>query len=123
MTRQFLKDGFVWGSVLWLIGYLLGIGLFPIVPPALIGWIIMPVGIVMTLWVLLKKVKADSWQYYVLLAIAWLFIAIIGDYFLLVKLFNPADGYYKLDVYFYYALTFALPLFVGWRKSRVTMIL
>jgi hypothetical protein len=32
-------------------------------------------------------------------------------------MFKPADGYYKLDVYLYYILTFALPLIVGWRKS------
>jgi len=37
----------------------------------------------------------------------------------IVKAFKPADGYYKLDVYLYYALTFALPLIVGWRKKLI----
>jgi hypothetical protein len=41
----------------------------------------------------------------------------VFDYFLLVKVFKPVDGYYKLDVYLYYVLTFILPLIVGWRKS------
>ena len=44
-------------------------------------------------------------------------IAIVCDYFFLVKVFNAADGYYKLDVYLYYTLTFALPLFTGWKKA------
>ncbi len=42
---------------------------------------------------------------------------IIFDYFFLVKMFKPADGYYKLDVYLYYVLTFILPLVVGWGKK------
>lgn len=118
MKKQVLKDMLGWGFLLWLIGYLLGIVLFAVVPPSLIGWIISPIGTVITLWVLLKKVKGDSLQYYVLLAIAWTLIAIIFDYFFLVKLFKPADGYYKLDVYLYYTLTFVLPLIVGRFKKR-----
>lgn len=117
MTKQFFKDAFAWGFVLWLIGYLLGIMLFAFVPHSMIGWIIMPIGIAITLWVLLRKIKSESFQHYLLLAISWTLIAIIFDYFFLVKVFKPADGYYKLDVYLYYALTFLLPLFVGWRKK------
>ena len=79
----------------------------------------MPVGIVLTLWVLLKKVKGNSLKYYLLLAVIWTLIAIVFDYFFLVKAFKPADGYYKLDVYLYYALTFILPLFAGWRKKAI----
>ncbi len=117
MNKQFLKDAFGWGFILWLIGYALGIMLFAVVSPSLLGWIIMPIGIIITLWVLLRKVKADSFQYYALLSIVWTLIAAVCDYFLLVKAFKPADGYYKLDVYVYYALTFILPLIVGWRNK------
>jgi hypothetical protein len=116
--KQFLKDACGWGFVLWLIGYVLGILLFAVVSPNLIGWIIMPTGILVTLWVLLKKVKADSFRYFVWLAVVWTLIAIICDYFLLVKMFNPADGYYKLDVYLYYILTFILPILIGWRGDH-----
>ena len=119
MNGQLLKDTLGWGFLLWLIGYVLGIILFMIVPPSILGWIIMPVGIVITLWVLLKKIKTNSLRYYLLLAIIWTLIAIAFDYFFLVKVFKPAGGYYKLDVYLYYTLTFALPLFVGWRKKAV----
>jgi len=122
MTKQFYKDAFGWGFILWLIGYALGIMLFPFVPLSIVGWVIMPIGTIITIWVLLKKIKADSFQYYALLAVIWTLIAIIFDYFFLVKLFNPADGYYKLDVYIYYILTFVLPLIVGWRKKLLNTL-
>lgn len=117
MSKQLLKDALGWGILLWLVGYVLGIIIFMIVPPSMVGWIIMPIGIVITLWVLFKKVQSNSFQYYLLLAVSWALIAIIFDYFFLVKVFKPADGYYKLDVYLYYVLTFVLPLFVGWRNT------
>jgi len=117
MNRQLFKDTLGWGVLLWLIGYILGIILFMVVPTTLVGWIIMPIGTIITLWVLFKKVKGGSIKYYLLLAVIWTLIAIVFDYFFLVKVFKPADGYYKLDVYLYYALTFTLPLLVGWRKK------
>ena len=54
MVRQFTKDALGWGFVLWLIGYVLGILFFAFVPSNLIGWVIMPIGIAVTLWILLK---------------------------------------------------------------------
>jgi uncharacterized membrane protein len=117
MTRQFLKDSLGWGFVLWLIGYALGIILFTIVPPSIIGWVIAPVGIIVLLWVVLRKVRGDSFRYYALLAVVWVLIAIVFDYLFLVIPFKPADGYYKLDVYLYYALTFLVPLVIGWWKT------
>ncbi|MDD3246490.1 MAG: hypothetical protein PHF18_06510 [Methanosarcina sp.] len=119
MINQFYKDALGWGFILWLIEYALGIMLFSIIPTSIIGWIIMPVGTIVTLWVLLKKIKADSFRYYAFLAVVWVLIAIVFDYFFLLKAFKPADGYYKLDVYLYYALTFVLPLAVGWRKEVI----
>lgn len=118
MTKQFYKDAFGWGLVLWFIGYVLGIILFALVSPAMIGWIIMPIGTIITLWVLFKKIKSDSFKYYLQLAIAWTLIAVVCDYLFLVKAFNPADGYYKLDVYLYYALIFILPLIAGSTKQK-----
>lgn len=116
MTKQFVQDALGWGFVLWLIGYLLGIVLFPLVPNSIIGWVIMPIGIVLALWILVRKVSAKQFEYYLLLSVVWTLIAVVLDYFFLVKLFKPADGYYKLDVYLYYALTFILPLLVGLGK-------
>lgn len=119
MNRQFYKDAFGWGFILWLIGYALSMMLFAFVPVNLLGWIIMPIGTVITLWVLFKKVKGENILYYVRLGVVWLLIAAVFDYLFIVKAFNPADGYYKLDVYLYYALTFLLPLVVGWRKKKL----
>lgn len=118
MSKQFYKDGVGWGFIIWLIGYALGFALFAFVPSSIIGWIIMPAGVAITLWVLFKKVRGDSFQYYVLLAVVWTIIALVFDYFLLVKALKPVDGYYKLDVYLYYILTFIFPLVVGWYKTR-----
>ena len=117
MNKALLKDALGWGVILWLVGYLLGILLFFVVPPALLGWVIMPIGILITLWVLFKKIAKHSMGYFAILAVVWTLIAVLFDYFLLVQLFKPADGYYKLDVYLYYAFTFALPLAVGWWKN------
>ena len=121
MSKQFLKDSFGWGLMLWLIGYIMGIVFFFVFPPALIGWVILPVGFIITLWVVLKKVKGDTLQYYVALAIVWTVTATVLDYLFIVKAFKPADGYYKLDVYLYYSLTFIIPLAIGWWKNQIQM--
>ncbi len=119
MNKQLLKDSLVWGFVLWLIGYILGMIFFFIVPKNMLGWFITPIGIIITLWVLFKKVKGDSFNYYLTLAFVWTIIAIVLDYLFIVKVLKPIDGYYKLDVYLYYALTFILPLFAGWKRRKI----
>jgi hypothetical protein len=119
MDKKIYFDALGWGIILWLSGYVLGIILFAFVPANIIGWLITPIGIAITLWVLFKKVKGDSFKYYFLVAIVWTLIAIIFDYFFLVKVFKPVDGYYKLDVYLYYILTFVLPVIVGWKKRSL----
>jgi hypothetical protein len=117
-TTQFYKDAIGWGLLLWLFGYLLGIILFFLVPPSLIGWVITPIATVVTLWVLRSKIKSNSFSYYFGIAVVWVIIAVVFDYLFIVKAFNPADGYYKTDVYVYYLLTFLLPLIVGKKRSR-----
>lgn len=118
MNKQFIKDAFGWGFILWLIGYVLGIILFTVVPLSLIGWVILPMGVMIAVWILLKKVKGDTVKYYVLLAIVWTLIAIAFDYLFIVKTFSPANGYYKVDVYIYYILTFVLPITIGWIRTK-----
>ncbi len=118
MNMQLLKDSLGWGLALWLIGYVLGIILVFLLPVSIIGWVIMPIGTIITFWVLLKKVKADSFRYYLILAVVWTLIAVIFDYLFIVQAFRPADGYYKMDVYLYYAITFISPLIVGsWKRQ------
>ncbi len=118
MSKQFLKDSFGWGFILWLIGYVLGIILFFVLPTSLIGWVILPIGLTITFFVLLKKVKGETLAYYVLLAIIWTMIAIFLDYLFIVKALKLENSYYKLDVYLYYIFTFISPLIVGlWKTS------
>jgi hypothetical protein len=118
MSKTFLKSAVGWGIGLWFIGYVLGFVLYAAVPPAQIGWYIMPVGVIVTLWVLLRRVQGTSMGYYLGLGIVWALIAIAADWLFIVKALHPADGYYKLDVYLYYALTFMLPVVVGLFKKR-----
>lgn len=104
-----------WGFILWLFGYVLGIVFFAFVPKNLIGWLIFPFGVAATLWVLFKKIKRDSFVCYIGLGVIWTIMAIVLDYFFLVKLFKTPD-YYKIDVYIYYILTCVLPIAAGWYR-------
>lgn len=119
MSKQFIKNVLGWGVLLWLFGYVLGITLFFAVPINLIGWIILPAGTAVTLWVLFKKIDGKSLRHYLSIAFSWTLIAVLSDYLFIVKMLNPADGYYKTDVYIYYMLTFLLPLFAySYRRKR-----
>ena len=119
INTQVYKDAPGWGFLLWLFGYLLGIIFFFAMPKSMIGWFITPIAVIVTLWVLIKKIKSVSVSYYFLIAVTWTLIAVVLDYFLIVKAFKPEDGYYKLDVYLYYSLTFFLPLLVGlWKRNK-----
>jgi len=118
VTRTLFWYAFGWGAILWLIGYVLGILLFAIVPASAIGWIILPVGLAVTIWVVIRRVKNENLSDYIIIAISWALIAIVLDYLLIVRLFKPPDGYYKPDVYLYYLLTFIVPIVVGLLKAN-----
>ena len=107
-----------WGAALWFIGYLLGIALYALVPPWLIGWIILPIGVSLTWFVLWRFIDATRLENYVVLAAVWVAIAVVGDFLFIVQALHPPDGYYKLDVYLYYVLTLVMPLMAGWLKTR-----
>lgn len=113
------RNRVIWGVLLWLIGYLLGFLFFAFIPPTSIGWVIMPIGTLFTLWVLLKKITPlTDFKQALYVSLQWTAIALIGDYLGIVLLLHPADGYYKLDVYLYYTLTFVLPLLVCARNKK-----
>ena len=105
----------MWGFILWLFGYILGFVFFAIAPRDMIGWYVMPFGIAATLWVLIKMIKREEFKCYIGLGVIWTIIAVVLDYFFIVKMLKSPD-YYKLDVYLYYMLTFVLPVAVGWYK-------
>jgi len=117
--KQFLKDSLLWGIILWFIGYVLGFVFYALVPANVIGWYIMPFGILITLFVAFKFIKSNDWKYYAKVGVIWTLTAIVLDYLFIVQLLNAGSlGYYKLDVYIYYGLTLVLPVAVGWYKSR-----
>ena len=115
--KIFLNTVF-WGLILWLFGYILGFIFFAFVPKESIGWCIMPFGVIVTLWVLIKKIKRGNFTCYLGLGIIWTIIAIAMDYLFLVKLLGATD-YYKIDAYLYYFLTVVLPVTVGLYKFKI----
>jgi hypothetical protein len=114
--KIFLNTVF-WGFILWLFGYILGFVFFALVPKEVMGWYIMPFGLVATLWVLFKKIKREEFMCYIGLGVIWTIMAIVLDYVFLVKLLG-ATGYYKFDIYLYYFLTLVVPIIVGWHKFK-----
>jgi hypothetical protein len=116
MNNLLLRNGLGWGLLLWFIGYLLGFAFYAFVPPALIGWYVMPLAAALTCLVLWKWVRIDVLREAVLVGVIWGAIAIVCDYVFIVKLLNPPDGYYKPDVYLYYLLTLALPVAAVWLR-------
>jgi hypothetical protein len=114
---KILKNSLFWGLILWLFGYVLGIAFYGFVPMEMLGWAIMPFGIIFTLWVLFKRIERDEFGCYFGLGLIWTIMAIVLDYVFLVMLFSAPD-YYKPDVLIYYALTFVLPILVGLYKFK-----
>ena len=119
--RAILLNSLAWGFILWLFGYILGLVFFPLVPKEQIGFYVLPIGVALTLWALIKKIKREVFLCYFGLGLIWTILAVVLDYIFIVKLFQSAD-YYKPDVYVYYALTFVLPLLVGWYKKSKGLI-
>ncbi len=113
--RKVFLNTVLWGIVLWLIGYVLGFIFFALVPKEQIGYYVMPLGILITLWVLFKRIKRERFTCYIGLGVIWTILAVTLDYIFLVKMLHASD-YYQWDVYLYYALTLLLPPLVGWRK-------
>ena len=115
---QILKSNLAWGFILWLIGWVLGVVLFMTPLKPIMAWVISPIGIIITLWVLFKKINREKYMCYFGVAVIWTVMAIVLDCLFNVLLFNIGASYYKLDIYIYYALTFILPLIVGAYKLR-----
>ncbi len=110
---------FGWGLTLWLIGYIMGFAAYFLVPENLIGWVLMPFAALLTIWILLKVIKRPELMCYFGLGLVWTLIAVVLDFIFIVKLLDTGISYYKPDVYLYYALTFTLPMAVGyWKYNR-----
>ena len=117
--KQILKDTVLLGAVLWLIGYIASLVLSFSPLHEVMGWILLivftPVTIIITyLW--FRKRERLAVKYYGTVGVAWLLIAIVLDYLFIVLLFQAT--YYGADVFVYYAVTFLIPVGVGYGLNR-----
>ena len=117
--KQILSDTVLLGAALWLIGYLASLVLFVSPFHPIMGWILLvvftPVTIVIAyLW--FRKRERLPMVYYAKVGVAWLLIAVVLDYLFIVLLFQAI--YYGVDVFVYYALTFLIPVGVGYGLNR-----
>ena len=117
--KRIFLNTLLWGFLLWFFGYVLGFIFYAFIPKDLIGWYIMPFGLIATIWVLFKKIKRESLQCYFMVGVFWTLIAVVFDYFFLVRLLKSTN-YYKLDVCIYYVTTLVLPAIVGYYKLNNT---
>jgi hypothetical protein len=112
--HQFLRDTLGLGLAFWLIGYLLSLVLYFIVPPGTMGWILFVVLTPVMIGVTWRWFRGRElpFVHYLQVAAAWTVIAMVGDYLFIVLLFS-SQSYYQADVIVYYLVTFLIPLGVG----------
>jgi len=113
-TKTKLIDTLGLGFVIWLIGYIASILLWGFISHDILGWVIFVIFIPLMAYMPYRRFRSrkETAGYYLLVALAWLLIALVFDYLFIVKLFDAKD-YYKLDIFVYYAVTFLAPLLIG----------
>jgi hypothetical protein len=123
MEKGFVKsrmiDIFVYGILLWIIGYIASIILFPFVPNNLLGWILCIIFTPITIIIAYFRFRKRNLKLfcYFMTGIFWALIAVVLDYFFIVRLFNPVN-YYKADVFVYYLLIFLIPFIIGLYNTK-----
>jgi hypothetical protein len=108
------------GLALWILGFALGMMLFPFVDPKYIGVPILAILFPATLSILYWRFRDGSTTVSSasLIGLTWLFIAAAFDYVFLVLAFD-VQGYYDPDLFVYYALlTLLSPPGVAWFVKR-----
>ncbi|HNX17405.1 MAG TPA: hypothetical protein PKM50_03640 [Methanoregula sp.] len=115
---QQVKDTAGLGLLFWLMGYLASLVLFFTPFAGIMGWILIaiftPVTIAVTWWWF--RARSLSLAYYAGVGTTWVAIAVVLDYLFIVLLFG--SDYYSPHVFLYYALTFLVPVCVGFAITR-----
>jgi hypothetical protein len=118
-NRSLITDTIGLGLFLWFIGWCASLVLFLFVPVDLLGWVLFvlftPLTIAITVLWFRKRTLPIS--YYLAVALAWTFTAVLFDYLFIVRLFG-VSGYYHASVMVYYAETFLIPLLTGVKYHR-----
>ncbi len=115
MKKHSLIDTFVYGLVLWVIGFALGMALFPFVDVSIMGWFIMPVVLIVALILAVRmrrRRSAAPVSYFIGVGVVWVMVSLILDYLILVQAYN-AEGFYDTDIVIYYVGMFLIPIVVS----------
>jgi hypothetical protein len=114
-----LIDAVLLGSAIWLIGYIVSIILYGLVPSSLLGWVLFVLLAPLTVYItyLRFRKRKETAAYYFAVALVWVMLAVVFDYLLIVKAFG-AQGYYKADVFVYYLTTFIITIAVGLKYGQ-----
>ncbi len=85
-------------------------------PANLLGWVLFVIFTPICIYIsfLRFRKRTEDISYYLAIAAIWAVIAMVLDYIFIVTAFHSL-GYYKLDVFVYYATTFIIPLLIGWK--------
>jgi hypothetical protein len=112
------KDTAGLGILLWLIGYIASLLLFMSPLAGIMGWILIAVFTPVSVLIVWRWFTGRDLPlaYYAGLGIAWTAIAVVFDYLFIVLLFSAT--YYGPDVFVYYAITFLIPVGIGFWKQR-----
>ena len=116
--KEWIKDTIGLGLIIWFIGYITSIVLFFSPFAGIMGWIITPVFTPVTIAITWWWFRARNLPlvYYAKVGLVWTVIAIVCDYLFIVQMFQAT--YYGPDVFLYYALTFLIPVGVGFYLVR-----
>lgn len=119
ILRRKLIDTLGLGFGLWLLGFALGMMLFPFVAVAVMGRYIIAIMLPVTLYVAYVRLAAlrETIAYYLTVGISWLLIAVVMDYAFLVKAFS-VQNFYDTDILMSYALSFLVPVAIGLRYGN-----
>jgi hypothetical protein len=119
LLKRKLIDTLGLGFGLWLLGFALGMMLFPFVAVAIMGRYIIAVMLPVTLYAAYKRFAGlkETQGYYLLVGISWLHIAVAMDYVFLVKAFS-VQNFYDTDIMVAYALSLLVPVAIGLRYGN-----
>lgn len=123
MEKGFAKkrrvDVFVFGILLWVMGFVGSLILYPFVSLDIMGWILFAIFTPVTILISYFRFRKRDMKffYYLMTGVFWMLIAIVLDYIFIVKLLSSVD-YYKLDVFVYYIVTFLIPVGIGLIKNK-----